>query len=140
MLLRVLVALVYDETGWKWHQEVTREPAWDHVEASVRRLDQFCYPSVELHLTDDPDDPTQTLTVMGGQGVYWVGLTAGDYDQLRLFDPNRSSREVDLWTSDQGFGDYEFHTTTDVEFVLRIARHFSETAQPLPEASWEPRV
>jgi hypothetical protein len=27
--------------------------------------------------------------------------------------------------------------TDDIELVLRIAEHFGETGQPLPEASWE---
>ena len=47
------------------------------------------------------------LTIMGGEGVYWLALSAGKYDQLRLFDPNKGSHEIKVWTSDQGFADEE---------------------------------
>jgi hypothetical protein len=73
----------------------------------------------------------------GGEGEYWVSLCAGKYDQLRLFDPDKSSNVVPLWTSDQGFADYEFHVTYDIEFVLRVAKHFGDTGEPLPETTWE---
>jgi hypothetical protein len=54
-----------------------------------------------------------------------------------LFDPGKGQQEVDLWTSDQGFADRACHVTDDVDLVLWIAKHFGETGQPLPEASWE---
>jgi hypothetical protein len=44
---------------------------------------------------------------------------------------------VTLWTSDQGFADRACHVTGDVDLVLRIARHFGDTGEPLPDASWE---
>jgi hypothetical protein len=64
-----------------------------------------------------------------------VALSAGKHDQLRLFDPDKGSKKVNLWTSDLGFSDYEFHVTYDIELALRIAKHFGETGEPLPEAS-----
>jgi hypothetical protein len=54
-----------------------------------------------------------------------------------LFDPAKSYKEVDLWTSDQEFADCECRTTTDIELVLRIAKHFGETGGPLPRANEE---
>ena len=139
MLVRVLVTVIYDETGWNWQKQVVRQPTWDQIDSSIRQLDQFCHPWIELHLTDDPDDPGNSLTVMGGKGVYWIALTADEWDQLRLFDPDKSSRKVDLWISDQGFDDHELHTTTDLELVMRIAGYFAQTGKPLPDATWEPR-
>jgi len=138
MPVRCLSFVEYDETGWGWQLEKIREPTWDDVLVSVHRLDKFRYPWVWLFISDNDEDATlDCLTILGGDDVYWVALSAGIYDQLRLFDSNKSSNEVDLWTSDQGFADYEFHTTSDIELVLRIAKHFAETAEPLAETTWE---
>jgi hypothetical protein len=64
-------------------------------------------------------------------------LTAGNYDQLRLFDKDKGTEEVGLWTSVQGLADMECHVTSDVDLVLCIAKYFGETGKPLPEANWE---
>ena len=60
-----------------------------------------------------------------------------EYQQLRLFDPDKGSHEVQLWTNDQGFAEQEMYVTYDRELVLRIAQYFGETGEPLPEANWE---
>ena len=138
MAVRCLSYVMYGETGWGWHMEKIANPTWDPVVDSVRRLDKFLYPWVLLFIGDNDEDSTvDCLTIMGGEGVYWVALSAGKYDQLRLFDPDKGSKEIDLWTSDQGFSDHAFHVTYDVELVLQIARHFGHTGEPLPEATWE---
>lgn len=138
MPVRCLSYVQYGETGWGWHLEKTHDPTWDDILVSVYQLDKFCYPWLWLFIGENDEDPTiDCLTIMGGDGVYWVALSAGKHDQLRLFDPEKSSNEIDLWTSDQGSSDYEFHTTSDIELVLRIAKHFGETGEPLPEATWE---
>ena len=138
MAVRCLSFVEYGETGWGWHLEKIRNPTWDDILVSVHRLDKFRYPWVWLFIGDNDEDSTlDCLTIMGGDRIYWVALCAGKFDQLRLFDPNKSGKEVDLWTSDQGFSDYEFHTTNDIELVLRIAKHFGETGEPLQEATWE---
>jgi hypothetical protein len=138
MPIRCLTAVHYDDTGWNWVLNKTPNPEWESVVTATRRLDKFQYPWIWLFIGDNDEDSTlDCLTVVGGDGVYWVGLSAGVHDQLRLFDPEKSNREVELWTSDQGFADYEFHTTNDIEIVLQIARHFAETGQPLPSATWE---
>ncbi|HZU35524.1 MAG TPA: hypothetical protein VFA18_06445 [Gemmataceae bacterium] len=138
MAIRCLSFVEYGETGWGWQMEKIRNPTWDDVVAAVLRLDKFRFPWVWLFIDENDEDPTvDCLTIMGGEGVYWVGVSAGKYDQLRLFDRNKSSSQVDVWTSDQGFSDCECHTTNDSELVLRIAKHFGDTGEPLPEASWE---
>lgn len=77
------------------------------------------------------------LTIMGGGGVYHPGLSAGEYQQLQLFDPNKGTHEVAVWTSDQGFETQERYVTYDRELVLRIAGYFGETGEALPEANWQ---
>jgi hypothetical protein len=138
MSVRCLTIVVYGETGREWHLEKTRDPKWDEIVAAIHRLDKFRYPWVWLFIGDEDEDASvDCLTVMGGQGVYWLGLTASTYDQLRLFDPNKGTEEVELWTSDQGFADEERYVTRDLDLVLRIAKHFGETGEPLPDATWE---
>ena len=138
MPVRCLTIVVYGETGKDWHFEQTADPTWEEIVASIYRLDKFRYPWVWLFIGDEDEDASVAcLTVMGGDGVYWLGLTAGKYDQLRLFDPNKGTQEVELWTSDQGFADQEAYVTYDIDLVLRIAKHFGETGEPLPEAMWE---
>ena len=138
MAIRCLTIAVYGETGREWHLEKFRDPTWDEIVTSINRLDKFRYPWVWLFIGDEDEDATvDCLTVMGGEGVYWLGLTAGKYEQLRLFDHKKSTDEVALWTSDQGFGDEERYVTYDIDLVLRIVKHFGETGEPLREAAWE---
>lgn len=108
MSIRCLTIVVYDESGKDWHFEKTINPTWDEIVVSIDRLDKFRYPWVWLFVGDETEDASvDCLTIIGGDGVYWLGLSAGRYEQLRLFDPTKGSREVQLWTSDQGFADEE---------------------------------
>jgi len=139
MPVRYLTIPVYSESGRDWHFEKIAGPSWDQIVTAIQRLDKFCYPWVWLFIGDQDEDASEDcLTVMGGDGVYWLGLTVGEYNQLRLFDSSKGNHEVDLWTSDQGFADQEVYVTYDLDLVLRIARYFGETGKPLPEATWEP--
>jgi hypothetical protein len=138
MPIRCLTSVVYSETSSDWHFEKTRNPTWNQIVAAIQRLDKFRYPWVWLFIGDEDEDATvDCLTVMGGKGVFWLALTAGKYDQLRLFDPNKGSEEVEVWTSDQGFADEERYVTYDLDLVMRVAKHFGETGEPLPGAGWE---
>jgi hypothetical protein len=140
MPVRCLSFVTYSESGSDWHLEKVANPAWDRIVAAVHRLDRFRYPWVWLFIGEEDEDATvDCLTIMGGGGVYWVGLSAGPYIQRRLFDPSKGQHEVPLWTSDQGFADRACYVTEDVEIVLRIAKHFGETGEPLPGAGWEPQ-
>lgn len=136
MLVKRLDVAHYED-AWNSRLSCVRDPSWMQIEEAIRRLDRFHYPWVWLRLTEEETD-CDYLTVMGGEGAYWIALTSGEHDQLRLFDPEKSGREVELWTSDQGFSDHEFHVAYDLELVLQVARYFIETGQPLPAATWEP--
>jgi hypothetical protein len=137
MPIRCLTIVVYGETGWGWHLEKTPDPSWDQIVTAIQRLDKFRYPWVCLFIGDEDENASvDCLTILGGEGVYWLALSAGKYDQLRLFDTSKTTDEIKLWTSDQGFADDECHVTYDLDLVLRIAKHFGETGEPLPEAPW----
>ena len=119
MQITCLTIVVYAATGKDWHLEKTRNPTWEQIVASIDRLDKFRYPWVWLFIgEEDEDASTDCLTIMGGDGVYWLALSAGKYQQLRLLDPSKGNHEVKLWTSDQGFSDQELYVTYDRELVL----------------------
>ena len=138
MPVECLTIVVYDETGSGWHFEKIFKPTWNDIVASIDRLDKFRYPWLWLFIGDETEDArVDCLTIMGGEGVFWLALTAGKYDQLRLFDPNKGNQEIKVWTSDQGFADEEKYVTYDSDLVLKIAWYFGETGEPLPGAQWE---
>jgi hypothetical protein len=138
MPIKCLTIVIYEQTGKHWHFEKTYVPSWEEIVAAIDRLNNFRYPWVWLFIGDEDEDASvDCLTIMGGEGIYWLALTAGKYDQLRLYDPTKSSEEIQLWTSDQGFADEEKYVTYDRELVLRIAKYFGETGEPLPGAGWE---
>jgi hypothetical protein len=138
MLIRCLTFVVYGETGWGYHLEKIPNPTWDEIVAAIHRLEKFRYPWLWLFTGDEDEDPNvDCLTIMGGKGVYWLAVTTPNTNQLRLFDPNKGTHEIEVWTSDQGYADEERHVTCDIDLVLRVAKHFGETGEPLPEASWE---
>ena len=112
------------------------DPNWSDVEAAIRALDKHRFPFVNLCGTYEWSDDDY-LTIMGGVGVYWLALTAGSHDQRRLLNVNRGNHEVELWTTDQGFADYEFHTTDNIEDVFVAAKHFCETGDCAPSLTWD---
>lgn len=142
MPIRCLGFTTYDRSGYKSKYRKIHNPTWDQIVESIKRLDRFCSPFVFLFNGDNDVDPTvDCLSIMGGEGVYWVALSSGEHDQLRLYNPDAESDqdEIEIWTSDQGFSDFECHITRDIELIFRIAKHFAETGQPLTEAQWESR-
>lgn len=137
-----LRAEVYGADGWNPQPEKTRHPSWRQIEVAIRRLDRFQYPYVWLVLAEDEDDSNElenTLQVMGGKGAYFVNFNAGDFDNVTLSYPDAANEGIEVWESDQGFSASAREVTSDVELVLRIARHFADTGKPLPDAPWAMR-
>jgi hypothetical protein len=99
------------------------DPTWPQVEAAIRRMDNFCFPVVQLNCTDDDGDEG-IFNVIGGDGRWALFQLVGDwmYD-----DPSRGDGEVRLWESDQGYYCLERNVLTDVEKVLRITKEFFDT-------------
>ncbi len=135
MLVKRLDKFVYT-AQFAWHEEIVRNPAWHAIESAIRELHPFHHPWIWLRLTDEEDDDDY-MTVMGGDGLYWLAVTAGPHDQRRLFNVDRGSHEVPVWTSDQGFADYEFHTTDRIDDAIAAASYFCEHADCDPNLSWE---
>jgi hypothetical protein len=135
MLIRRLDYCHYS-TAWRWNSEVVRDPTWPQIEEAIRRLDRFHYPWVWLRLTEEQSDDNY-MTVMGGDGAYWLSISVGGYDQRRVFYPEQGSDEVQVWTSDQGFADDRSHICFDLDAVLKAARCFAERGDFDPSLPWE---
>jgi hypothetical protein len=99
MPVRSLSFVSYQENGWDWQLE-------------------------KVANDEDDDVLVNCLRIMGRSGAYWIGLSAGKYEQLRLFNPDKAHDQVAVWTSDQGFAD-------------DFANYFGEAGEPLPDAPWE---
>ena len=121
--IKLLTEVEYfrDERPWAEHR--TASPAWNDVEAAVRRMDNFCFPFVQLHPTES-DDAEDTLYIIGGNGRYAMSHMMGEWQYV---DATRGDAPAHLWESDQGYECLECNILTDVAKVLRIAKHFYET-------------
>src|SRR5690349_4259543 len=95
-------------------------PAWADVEAAIRRMDNYCFPWVNLNTTDD-DFCEHIFNVMGGDGRWALFHMMGDW---QYEDPAGSDAEAQLWDSDQGYYCREKNILTDVEKVLRITKAY----------------
>ena len=137
-LIRCLSFARYDQTNSAPFVKKINNPIWEDIKASVLRLDRNRYPWVWLFIGKSDEDPAvDCLAIVGCENLYWIALSSGNHSQLRLFDPNKNRKQVDLWVSDSGFSESEVYTTNDVELVLKIAKYYAETGEPLPGANWE---
>src|SRR4051812_5586680 len=121
--IRQMIAIRYYRDGRPWDVETVGDPTWNDVEAAIRRMDNFCFPIVELKLTADEDSPTD-FDVVGGAGRWALHNIMGRW---KYTDLAGSNDEVRLWDSDQGYYCQERNVLTDVEKLLRIVRAYYET-------------
>lgn len=113
----------YYRDGRPWDSEDILSPEWPQVEAAIRRMDNYCYPIVELNRTEYEDDE-DIFNIIGGNGR-WVLFHM--MDDWQYEDPNGSDKEVRLWDSDQGYFCKERNVITDIEKVLRITKEFFDS-------------
>ena len=113
----------YYRDGRPWDSEDVILPEWAEVEAAIRRMDNYCYPIVQLNLTEYEDDET-IFNVIGGDSRWALFHMMGDW---QYENPDGGSGEVRLWDSDQGYFCTENNVITDIDQVLRITRKFYET-------------
>ena len=98
-------------------------PLWDDIECAIRKMDNYCFPIVQLHRSDFDDDD-DSFNVVGGSGRYAMFHLMGDWQYV---DASRGDGHAHLWESDQGYECKERNVAIDVEKVLRIAARFYET-------------
>jgi len=118
-----MTVIRYYRDGRPWDSEDITEPAWPDVEAAIRRMDNYCFPIVQLNTTEY-EDSGDIFNVVGGAGRWALFHMMGDW-QYDL--QGGGEGEVQLWDSDQGYFCREKNILTDIEKVLRITRAFYDT-------------
>lgn len=103
--------------------KIITNPAWEEVEAAIRKLDNYGFPIVQLNVTEDEEDENN-LHIIGGDGRFALFQPFGDW---QYEDPDGGEDEVVLWESDQGYVCQAKNVLTDIEKVLRITKVFYVT-------------
>jgi len=117
--IRQLSVIRYYRDGRHWDAEQITTPAWSEVEAAIRRMDNYCFPIVQLNTTENKE-AEYIFNICGGAGRWALFHMAGDWQYER---PGGGEGEVRLWESDQGYYCREKNILTDIERVLRIAKY-----------------
>ena len=121
--IRLLIAIEYFRDSRPWRSHRVNHPSWQAVEDAIRRMDNFCFPIVQLGTTEYEDDE-DLFNVVGGAGQYALFHHMGDW---QFTDPSGSDERVHLWESDQGYDCTGRNVLRDVERVLRVASEFYRT-------------
>lgn len=121
--IKLITVIEYFRDDRPWHAHQTVDPGWSSIESAVRRMDNFCFPVVQLQCTLLEEDEDM-LNIVGGNGKYAMFQMMGEWQYADL---DGGTGPVRLWESDQGYECLERNILHDVEKVLRIARRFSET-------------
>jgi hypothetical protein len=114
----------YYRDGRHWDTEQINFPSWSDVESAIRRMDNYCYPIVQLNTTTNEEDE-RIFNICGGEGRWALFHMMGEW---QYEEPGGSEEEARLWDSDQGYYCSEKNILKDVEKVLRIVRAFYDTA------------
>ena len=136
MMVKYLDITTYAPDGSRYRTETVHDPSWPQIEASLRALDHHDRPFIFLGLEDNYHE-TDCLSVLGGPHGYAFTGTIGDGPWLQYVDPTQGDDEVAVWTSDQGFYPKARNVCFDLELVVRIAKHFSESGELAPFVRWE---
>jgi len=114
----------YYRDGRPWDTERVLSPTWPDVEAAIRRMDNYCFPIVQLNTTDD-DENEALFNVVGGAGRWALFHMMGEwqYEDAACLD----DEEVRLWESDQGYYCQKKNILTDIEKLLRIVQKYYHT-------------
>src|SRR5690242_6720796 len=110
----------YYRDGRHWDLEQIDSPSWTDVESAVRRMDNYCFPIVQLNTTDNEEDEN-IFNVVGGDGRWALFHMMGAWHYA---EPGGSEEETRLWESDQGYYCLEKNILRDVEKVLRIVKTY----------------
>ena len=118
-----MTVIRYYRDGRHWDTEKIDSPSWSDVESAIRRMDNYCFPIVQLNTTESEEDE-DIFNVCGGEGRWAMFHMMGEW---QYEEPDGSEREARLWDSDQGYYCCEKNILTDIERVLRITKAFYDT-------------
>lgn len=118
-----MTVIRYYRDSRPWDSVDVPSPAWEDVEAAIRKMDNYCFPIVQLNCTEFEDDE-EIFNVIGGDGRYALFHMMGEWQYEA---PNGGDGEVRLWDSDQGYFCQERNVITDIDKVLRITKAFYDT-------------
>ena len=121
--IQFLTVIEYFRDGRPWKAHHSNRPSWQEVETAIRRMENYCFPIVQLNLSEFDDDEN-IFNVIGGAGRYALFHMTGDWQYT---DPTGTDGPVHLWESDQGYECLERNVLVDVEKVLGLAKVFYET-------------
>jgi hypothetical protein len=122
-LIHHMTVIRYYRDGRHWDTEEISSPSWPDVESAIRRMDNYCFPIVQLNTTDNEYDES-IFNVCGGAGRWALFQMMGAW---QYEETDGSEEEARLWESDQGYYCREKNILTDFEKVLRIVKAFYET-------------
>jgi len=119
--IQLLRSIEYFRDGrpWRVHREVV--PGWQVVEQAIRRMENYCFPIVQLCLSDDEEDES-IFNIVGGSGRFAMFQLMGAWQYA---DPNGNDSLVHLWESDQGYECKERNIAT-LERTLQVTKQFFE--------------
>ena len=115
-----MTIIQYFRDSRPWIAEDILSPKWQQVEHAIRKMDNYCFPIVQLNLTEFEDDE-DIFNIMGGDGRWALFHMMGDW---QYEDHSGSDKEVRLWESDQGYFCLERNIITDINLVLSITKEF----------------
>jgi len=142
MFVKCLDCVIYTpEKRTSYSHEKVTAPSWHMIEDAIRRLDQERFPFVWLWASEDDreqeiDGYNEVLEIMGGDGVYWVAGTFGEYFQRRLDNPELGESRVEVCTGECSFGDAERYICRNVEVALQAARYYADHGDFDPSLRW----
>jgi hypothetical protein len=139
MRVQLMCVTLYDDDGWTWRTEEVRNPTWETVEATIRRLDRFRYPFVWLFRSAEVEqDPLPDYSVIGGEGEFAMDWNA-DGAYHRYYDQSRGDEEIEIWRSDQGATFEAKYCCSSLDTVLSATRYFCEHGTLNPGLIWQPQ-
>jgi hypothetical protein len=138
MKIHLLEVTIYQDNGLTWRTKRIRNPSWDEVEATIRRLDGFYYPFVSLYQNADVKEfALPNFKVTGGESEFALTYCSNG-TAARYFDATRGDYRIDIWRSDQGAAPKAKNCCSSLDIVLHAVQYFCEHGIPDPNLTWQP--
>lgn len=121
--IRYMNVIQYFRDQRPWTCKTVTNPSWQQVEKAVSKMDNYCFPIVQIGcgLADDDDD---SFNIVGGDGRFAIFHFMGDW---QFEDDSGDNTEVRLWESDQGYYCQESNVIKDLDLALRVTKQYFET-------------